>query len=275
MNPHEGSHEEGVKLRRVDLNPLVAMLEKYNRQFSPGALLAEQILSGMRFEEEEEREERPARQQINKLSSQEIKSSFWEVLGKTGLDIEPVEGGAAIFSPQGEIPTSRMRINVKEGEKFVQYLHALEGVPTTASQIEGLAAIAKSLTLQLETVYDLSGRDERMLELFGKLDAIIQGYNHLDPKGNIGLRDSVKKLADYLVIARSGYLREYFLAVKTVQKIQQNQKAAEFCSKMIDNLKRSIEYALQDLPRQSEYFGEEDVASKTATLRESLQILSR
>lgn len=299
-SPEEFSSQEKKDLSKVDLQSLIDALEEYNRQFGLGALLAGEVLCA-------QQEAGATHEDEKKLSVKELSSDYFDTLEATGLRLEPVRGEATMFTQEGEIPTSLMRLNLKDGRKFIAYLRVLEGQALEVTQIRGLAEVAKILTAQLATEYDLNAPDEHMLELFSAIDDLIKEYGRLDPEGMLGLKDSVEQLAEYLAAARVGYLREYltiqkreFLneiggdnfgpskwhgdsspesyanrwgeAIEIMKNMRKNPKAVDFSNQVVEHLKKSIAYAEEDLELR-EYISTEKRAQMKNTLHDSLQAL--
>lgn len=299
-SPEKFPSQEKKDLLKVDLQPLIGALEEYNRQFGFGALLAEAVSRA-------QQEAGAAHNDEKKLSVEELSSDYFDTLEATGLSLEPARGNAAMFTAEGEILTSVMRLNLKDGRKFVHYLQALENQPLEVTQIRGLIGVAKILETQLATEYDLTTPDERMLELFSALDDLVKEYGRLDPQGTNGLKNSTAQLAEYLSAARAGYLREYLIvekrqfldeiggmnfgpskwhtdsspgnyanrwreAIEIVKNMRKNSRAADFSGRVIEHLKKSIGYAEEDL-KMRDYISAEATVQMKSTLHESLLTL--
>jgi len=146
------------------------------------------------------------------------------------------------------------------------------------SQIHGLKAVIRSLTIQLKSQYEISDpNDERAIELLGNLNKIIKAYE------KIGLSELITDLSKYSEIASKKFLREYLLversnllaeiggknfgpsqwhrdsteqtyrekywgsALRIVEIIGKNKNAREFQSQVIEHLKESLKWAKKDL----------------------------
>lgn len=290
-------HPEHEKsLGEINLIGLVVSLDNYNEQFEPGAMIAEAIMGPKEGETrsiEKRRED----------EVQNILKRHREDLGRAGLSLEPVKSGITLIpsgveSMEDVKHHTEMRINLADGKKFVNYLDALKEAPLGEGQAKALEAIAQNLTIQLSTQYQLENPDdERMIQLFGSLDQIIERYHELDKNGEAGISESVAKLSKYLEIARGKYLKEYLWAqnsgllnevgekdkyfgpskwhtdaneeqyrdrywgraVKTVKAMGKNPNARIFQLEVIDRLEESLRYAKSDLMQDPTYADQADV----------------
>lgn len=299
FRPPEPESERDLK--DVDLNGLASSMKEYNRQFNIGTLAGEAIVGAMDGEERTPREK--------KLSVEHLEAAHRETLERTGLGLEPVKGHAVLFTGREEIPSSEMRLNVVDGSKFVGYLHTLDEGSLSESQVKGLKTVVDSLTAQLTEQYDLSDPDdERMHELFGSLDQIIEQYRRLDGQGKTGLGHSVEEVATYLDVARKRYLREYLLAqhesllakaedkrfgpswwwgdstpesykgywesaLEATKKIGENPNAQPLYRDVVDNLKESLRHTKEKLRTPLDSFKEEEVTEKRVITDEMYETL--
>ena len=290
----EPEHEKS--LGEINLSGLVVSLENYNEQFEPGAMIAEALMGpgeGETRDIEQRRED----------ELQNILKRHREDLGRAGLSLEPVKSGITLIpsgveSMEDVKHALEMRINLADGKKFVNYLDALKEAPISQGQAKSLEVIAQSLTSQLSTQYQLENPDdERMIQLFGSLDQIIERYHELDKTGEAGISESVEKLSKYLEIARSKYLKEYLWAqnggllneigekdkyfgpskwhtdaneelyrdtywgraIRIVKAMSKNPNARIFQLDVIDRLEESLRYAKSDITQDPTYADRADV----------------
>src|SRR3989344_1193214 len=171
-----------------------------------------------------------------------------------------------------------MRFNLFDSKKFLNYLGEMDKDKLSESQIHGLKAVIRSLTIQLKSQYEISDpNDERAIELLGNLNKIIKAYE------KIGLSELITDLSKYSEIASKKFLREYLLversnllaeiggknfgpsqwhrdsteqtyrekywgsALRIVEIIGKNKNAREFQSQVIEHLKESLKWAKKDL----------------------------
>jgi hypothetical protein len=282
LNTNEG----GEVLGKLDISDLKKSLEEYNKQFDFGTLLAERLIEGFEGKNEDNNLYKP------KISIEDIEDKHRGIIDKTGISLESVRKGVMFASETSdeERQPSEMRINLKDGKKFLSYLNSLNIENLKESQITGLKLVADSLTKQLVEQYELDNpEDERMLELFGSLNDIIQEYKRLDSSRRNGLTESMKDLSEYISLSRDGYLREYFVAknnhlldtldsdsfgpwkwhkdsneksyerfwnesIKKLNLIGKNQKADNLYKKVKDNLKEVLFNVKKDITDNSEHF---------------------
>lgn len=267
--------EHEKSLDEIDLSGLIDSIEEYNKQFNAGTMLANIIIStteGGGGISEEDTQDSKAKALVA------LEQKHREELGRTGLGLEHVKAFLG-----GNIGASEMRVNLSDGKKFTDYLDALNKSSLTEQQKKGLVAVADSLTKQLIHQYDLSNPDDiRMIELFGNLSKVVEGYQKLNKKGKNGVGDSVEQLEKYLEIARGKYLKEYLLAeksgflensiigvfgpkdwhgdsspesykeywngaIKKVIEIGKNKNAASLQKEIVTNLKKFLVRAKKDL----------------------------
>lgn len=279
-------NEGGADLAKLNISDLEKSLREYNKQFNFGTLLAEHIIEATEGKNEDNELYKP------KISIQDIENEHRDLLDKTGISLESVKRGVMFTlmgDDEGKEP-SEVRINLRDGKKFLTYLNSLNESDLKESQISGLKLVADNLTKQLVEQYELGNSDdERMLELFGSVENLIQEYKRLDPQGFIGLSESVNDLSEYLSIARKKYLREYLVVknnhlldtinsdgfgpgkwhkdsneksyenywgdtIKKVNLIGTNQNAADLYKQVVDNLKNILINVKKDITDKSDYF---------------------
>jgi len=292
-----------MNTNEIDLGGLVQAIEDYNSQFGISSLMASTLGRALAGETKDRLDSEIASQ----ISWGDMERKFRDILAATGLSLEAVGGGATLFTSGDQIPSSQMRINLKNGRTFVQYLCSLSQETLTPGQRYGLEKVADSFTLQLSREYQISDpNDERVLGLFGQLEQVIVGYQKL------GLGKSTEKLSEYLKFARKGYLLEYITieraglfaevggenfgpsrwhtdmspehyrsrwdqALDIFDKVSQNPRAAEVAQRLRTHLILSAEYAQQDIeknPRIIEYVPEPQRQAFKETLKYVVQRLS-
>ena len=268
IGPEKIKIPENQPLNKIDLSFVSYYLQEYNKQFGMAYSMVSFLMSKTDIAEEvAEKEEQ------EKISLDNLNRRIKPILDATGLSLEPVRGSATLYGPEGEQQTSEMRLNLADGKKFVGYLEALDKKTVTESQRHGLDIVPSILVTQLISQYQLENPDDdRVLEFFGSAQKIIDNYLRL------GLHKSVENLAQYLDIARKGYLREFLaarsaqildlpgaktfgpskwhtdtteeeyirrwnIAFDALEKIRNNPKATELLQNSIKNLKDCISYA--------------------------------
>lgn len=133
-------------------------------------------------------------------------------LARTGLGLEPIKSGVVFFGGTGGLRELKVRVNLSDGKRFLDYLSSLDKDNLTSGQTKGLEAVAESLTKQLVGQYNLGNPDdERMIELMGNLSEVIKKYGGFENKK---LSQAVKELTECLEISKKKYLKEYLLAKK-------------------------------------------------------------
>lgn len=271
--------EQGTDFRNVDLSGLGSEIQKYNDQYNIGTLMADQIIGSMG--------EEPSA----KIIPEEISEKTATFLRATGLSIESVRGiGTIVGSDEdSDVHAQELRFNLDDGKRFTAYLGVLDETSITPSQAEGLKMVAESLTKQLTSHYKLDDpEDEKVIELFGSLQGIIEGYKSLDESGKNGLGESVSQLEKYLGIARQKYLREFLIvqqeqllttekdrtfgpydwhkdstpesyrnsywqrALDALKVVKKNPNASALFEKTTENLKAALVFAKRDLTDNAE-----------------------
>jgi len=262
-----------MNLNEIDFGELVQDIKKYNSQFGLGNILGSIIDREITGGEKEGLDLEIESQ----LSWGNIELKFKDELTDTGLSLETIDGNATIYIGDDKFPSSQMRINIKNGKAFVQYLNSLSQETLTDNQRYGLEEVAESITFQLSHEYKLDDpEDERVLNIFGHLEPVINSYRKL------GLSESTKQLSEYLDFARKGYLLDYLIvqreglfaeiggknfgpsewhtdanpehyqkmwdkALDMLDRVRKNTRATELSDKLRTHLKKSAEYAQQDI----------------------------
>ena len=193
-----------------NLGGFIHAVERYNSQFNLGTTLAEIL------EDRLDEAEGISVPRETKISIEEIESTYESTIALTGIGVERVNMNP-IIGPEETTYTSRVGINLQDGNKYVNYLSSLQADEMDDLTIEALRVIAENLVIQLCSQYDLSdSNDNRMIDLLSHGRGIVDEYRRIDQEGRMGLIDSVSRLDKYIQIAKKGYLREH-LAVEGKQ----------------------------------------------------------
>jgi len=137
------------------------------------------------------------------------------ILAATGLELVPANAGWSIISSDLQHKGKELRIDLKDGKRFVEYLRSLSPDKVSDSQVAGLEKVVSALTKQFRNEYDLTSADDnRMLEFLGNLSDIIDEYKRIGGEDRKDLADSVSQFEGYLKGSRGGFLREYLSAEK-------------------------------------------------------------
>ncbi len=270
------------ELRKIDLSVVAKEIEQYNQHFGMGRMMSRAILQGIRAESEEETGlSEEGQKEGQKAFVDRVNKTYGIYLEKSGVSLETVDGSSAVFMNNEQIDTSKLRINLADHNRFLEYVSALDSETISASQTEGLKTVLNSLTEQLKEEYDVEKLDPRAVELIGGLEQIITGCQRLDPNNEKGLADESKKLAVYMEAAKGGYIKEYILTGRTsalakvgegfgpstwqidsneesyqrswnrvldlLTMVKKNPRAAILVFEITENLRQSAEYARKDI----------------------------
>ncbi len=146
------------------------------------------------------------------LIHEELKNILAPVLSATGLEIESVRNGQSLSSSMGSEEGTELRVNIKDGKRFITFLKSIDLNSISEEDKSGLVKVAEVLSKQFVSQYDITDpNDGRFLELMGSLSNIISEYKRLDG-GNGSLSSAIAPLEKYLIVARQGHLVEYRLA---------------------------------------------------------------
>lgn len=195
------------ELRLATINHLFADISRYNDQFSLGSMMARQLFSFIRLEDEEASTPRGLgnEEEYQQMTASAINAIHGGTLDTIGLSLEPVSGKHATMMGLGEqAGEGEMRINVANRNRFTSFLEVLtpELVESTGlrSNLESLSGV---LSQQIFDHYNLQKPGDEMLELFGGLGTIVNQYKRL------GMGEAVEGLEVYLIHTRQGDLREF------------------------------------------------------------------
>lgn len=198
-----GERRTEVTLGQV--NELFRDIDKYNAQFSLGAMMARLLTS--RFEQSSERSVASA-EEHQQMSASAISVIHERTLDNLGLSLEPVSGKkATIFHAGEKAGEGEMRINVNDRSQFVSFLHVLNQDQVQGSELKThLGNLSNILAQQVLDHYNLNEPEDEALHLLGALDNIVGEYKRL------GIDNwGTKRLETYLTHSRQGDLREYVL----------------------------------------------------------------
>lgn len=281
MSSEFPQNKDNLDLSKVDTHVITEKIDKYNEQFGMGKSMARVFMAAMEDEEGggNAMNEQAAEEAI---TFEDLKGEIGDFLDNTGLELEPVKAGWIMASSEGSQSGTEMKLNLKDGKKFVAYLESLDKESITESQTTGLKDVAKILTEQFSERYQIDNvEDDRLMELMGNLSNIIDQYKRLEKDGSKDLHDSISTLEKYFSFARQGCLKEFMAAEKlcldkpfdnkkftlqwhkdanaeylrekwdlvlsTLHSISQNKSAESIYVQAIETAREAIESALKDM----------------------------
>lgn len=204
---------KAAEVNILSVNGLFSDINKYNDQFSLGAMMFRSISDNLKLGEVQEAADLTKPQQsflskeeeYQQMSSSALLAVHGGVLNQVGLSLEPVSGKTITMYGQGEqAGVGEMRLNISDKNKFTSFLGALK-----PDQVEGralrpnLESLSGILAKQVLDQYDLKEPSDEALQLFGGLGKIVDQYKRL------GMGQAVTGLETYLAHARQGDLKEY------------------------------------------------------------------
>jgi len=212
--------QEQINLTGVDTSEVVSLLKNYNEQFGMGKTLARIILSSLRSQQHEESNTSHSDTETSATNDQaaeqlltfdDMKTQLSALLDTIGLEFQPIKANWVLVGSGEDHTGSEMRLNLKDGPRFVAYLQALSPEAITESQKEGLREIIVVLTNQFNSYNLDDSNDDRLLEFMGSVSVIIDEYKRLFHfnEGTEVFPGAIMVLETYLSYARKGYLREY------------------------------------------------------------------
>lgn len=251
----------------------VSAIDIYNDQRSMGASLARALLGGIPSEQDNNNPD------LLVTPFEELKAAVTEPLSKLGLGLDH-KRNAFIIAGHNNNESELADICLHDGPRFISFLEALQEQPISAELSLALQNICSAFINQIKVEYDLSdSNNDNLLELFGSLDKIIQKLEGLE-NADSDLKHLTIKLREILTIARSGYLREQVLvdrnylfnpigegfgpstwvgdtnteqyeskwenALRVLEVVSQNPRAAELFETVRSHLLASVIYAKQD-----------------------------
>ena len=129
---HETITSFDVEGRSVDVDlrnvrKLFADAEKYNEQFSMGAMMARAMFS---ITEIRDYQDIPTTNIAGEKGNQELSAFFLmsahkNLLEDVGLSLESVDGSVTMFGPDGQASEGKTRISVREYNRFNNFLGSL------------------------------------------------------------------------------------------------------------------------------------------------------
>lgn len=202
----EGRTEEVII---ASVNHLFVDIEHYNRQFSMGSIMARGLISLFEHDDEVQPGETIRQENENQgVTASALSAIHQATLNKIGLSLEPVAGGATLMAIGAEATSGQMRLNVRDGRRFVSFLHALQPQQIEETGLKlNLESLSEILTLQALRG-NLTEPTDESLQLIGSMGNIVGEYRRL------GMGEAVERLDTYSQHARAGDLRE-FVAIES------------------------------------------------------------
>lgn len=200
-----------VNVELNDVARLFSDIDRYNRQFSMGAMLARSI--GFANEPEEDAAAPPTHPLSDEPGNQQITAFFLisahkQLLHNTGLSLEPVAGGPTLMLEGAQASQGEMAIHINSRDNFTSFLRALNPAQIDATGVKGnLEKVPGLLSRQIMTTYTLGVPESDMREVFEGMEQIIAEYKRL------GMTAALSELEDYFNHWNSGDLLEY-VAIK-------------------------------------------------------------
>lgn len=174
-------------LNSLDVSNLIAQIDEYEQKYG----LLSSTLNAYEISEEND---------FIKGMTEKSKN----LLDVTGLGFVSVETQWMKKTLDGHRSSIEMRLEIKEGRKFLEYLKALDPDSITEEQRQGLVKLDELLSHQLGYVYDvINSENDEMLELLINARAIVEEYKRLSVP---------VKLEEYSPYIEKRCLREYLLA---------------------------------------------------------------
>lgn len=210
--PGQGNNEKVTEIRNA-FNNIFYAIEKYDEQYSMGAMMADAVIGSM------QNKEKPP-----KIKFKDVLQENEQYTQLVGLSIEPVKTeNIKLYGAQNtekgiesfEKSPREIRVNISDHIKFLDSLSVFNKDNITELDAKNLSELANSLEMQIKNQYRLDDPDEdRLLEMFAGLSKMIDKYKELDTEKKLNLYDKAEHLEKYLETSRKGYLRE-FLAIET------------------------------------------------------------
>lgn len=191
-------------------------LERYNSQFSMGAMMARVLTGFMTINDEDDGNNTPL--SISEEDSSKhaniffIQSKHKMVLENLGLSLEPVYAGATMFTDGEVSESSRLKLNVSSGHNLVSFLQAVNEDNLKSNNFkQNLVSLSEVLTSQVASHYNFENMvlTPEMYELFANANSFVENYIRL------GLSENVSQLSTYIEHGQKGDLREYILAERS------------------------------------------------------------
>ncbi len=203
------AENEKVAVSIGNVNALFTDIARYNDQFSMPSQIVGLFHSLMDLNEgkgELSEVLSKGAEQTQMLTASGINLVHEPVLNKLGLQLEPVSGKkGALYGMGQKAEVGEMRINIKDGRRFLSFLQALSPDAISETELkENLHSLSDTLAQQIFNGYDLKDPSDEALQLFGSLESIVNEYNRLHIAGT-------ERLETYLMHSKRGDLREFIL----------------------------------------------------------------
>lgn len=226
--------DQTVSVKLSDIGRFYSDLDKYNDQFSMGAMLARALRTTLNGDDESQfTSDEESSQQTTAFF---VISAHKGLTTTLGLSLRPVsDRGATMFHSGDSVSEGEMSVEMSERPRFVAFLHALDQQNLEQSNLRSLLEkIAHSLTMQIHDLRNATNSQIQDHPLFTDLDVFIEAYEQL------GLSEQVAKLKMYNTHREAGDLREY-LAVQDQGLLQKPGEGFGPADWQKDTTPRSLE----------------------------------
>ncbi len=286
-----------------ELSALLRDVEKHNKQFSLGSMMAKVIFDSVRESIDDRVDNEKGMLEKQREDRHVAVGSFVDahanILNAMGLRAEPVSGKTAtVFAGGDQLGTGEMRLNIGNQETFLHFLQTLsaEDVREHRTLPSDLGKLVGVLEQQMKDHYSYEKPSDEALNLLASMGSIVQEFDRL------GLQEQVNTLRSYLEKARAGYLREDLLvqrahimpregwgpsmwhadctaeslkrlwdkAIRVLEEVQKNPRANALAEKLHSHLLDSVGKSMQDLSQKPDSYYARSVSSK-AELQEVLE----
>ena len=207
-----------ISINSKNINELFSDMEKYNHQFSIGAMLARSIFNVFEPNIESSKNEiqkTPVEHLNEETDNQQINAFFViskhkNTLEKIGLSLIPSTEVAniSLMKDGGQANQVQMMINIASKDHFIAFLGELQPSQMEPAGLKhNLEKIISMLSQQILKSYDLLAPNQEAMELFAGMKKIIEEYKRL------GMNESILEIEEYYKHGTQGSLRE-FVAIK-------------------------------------------------------------
>jgi hypothetical protein len=268
-----------VRVYLQDVNRIFNDIDKYNAQFSMGAMMGRMFISQIKSHESIESQS-PVDSLTEEHENQQISAFFListhkQTLHDIGLTLEPI-GGAPLMGGGTEANEGKMAINVSSRDKFISFLHAIQPAQADATRIRfNLEKIPVLLSQQIMARYNLLMPEPEALELFEGMEQIITEYKRLGMTGAISQLENyynhgkIGDLGEYISIERRGLFTQpgkgfgpadwetdatpdyieaqWNEAIAILDMVKQNPKADGLYTQLYEHLRMCVDVALEKL----------------------------
>jgi len=278
--------EQEINVNSTNINELFFDMEKYNYQFSMGAMMARSIFNVFEPNIESSKsktQKKPGELLGEEADDQQINAFFLiskhkNTLEKIGLSLEPTTEGVSISMMRdgGKANQVQLMINIANKDHFITFLSELKPSQMESTGLKhNLEKIIPMLSQQILRNYDLVAPKQEVMELFSGMKKIIEEYKRLE------MREFILELEEYYEYGTKGALRE-FVAIKQkgffsppgkffgpadwqidsspdmlekrwheatfiLNKIKENPKAIELFEKLSEHLDMCVIHAIKSL----------------------------